>query len=175
VRGCVLGNRYLLVRRVPDDLCWSVSVIDGSDTRWAWPARPSAALGRPRGGGIPLSPRRLVGPSNEPVRCVDHRAHLARIATSARRPNQLEPQLTALGLIDPPRFRKPLLYPLSYEGARPQRTCQHVSTGAGECPRMATASTYPVHRAAEHPTSTRPHMTNTDAVESRRVSAATKE
>jgi hypothetical protein len=92
-----------------------------------------------------------------------------------RRLNQLEQQLKAVRPAPPQRFRKPLLYPLSYEGARPQRTCQQVHTGAGECRRMATASIYPVHRAVEHTTSTRPQMTNTDAVQSRRVSAATKE
>jgi hypothetical protein len=44
------------------------------------------------------------------------------------------------------RFRKPLLYPLSYEGARPQRTCQHLSTGSGECPRYPSGPPSPGHR-----------------------------
>jgi hypothetical protein len=73
------------------------------------------------------------------------------------------------------RFRKPLLYPLSYEGARPQRTCQQVSTGAWECRAMVTAPTGPVRRAAEHTTSTRPRITSTDAIQCRRVAATTKE
>ncbi len=75
----------------------------------------------------------------------------------------------------PFHIRKPLLYPLSYEGARPQRTCQQVSTGAGECRAVVTAPTGPVRRAAEHTTSTRPRITSTDALQCRRVAVTTKE
>ena len=73
----------------------------------------------------------------------------------------------------PFHIRKPLLYPLSYEGAGPQRTCQQVSTRAGECRRVPTRSTSPVRRAGEHTTSTRPRVTDTDAVQWRRVARTT--
>jgi hypothetical protein len=63
------------------------------------------------------------------------------------------------------RFRKPLLYPLSYEGARPQRTCQQVSTSARECRPMPPAFTHRLYRATEHTTSTRPRVTNAHAVQ----------
>jgi hypothetical protein len=73
------------------------------------------------------------------------------------------------------RFRKPLLYPLSYEGARPQRTCQQVSIRAGECRRRTTAFTDPMRRAAEHTTSTRPRITTADTIKCRRVATTTNE
>ncbi len=50
------------------------------------------------------------------------------------------------------RFRKPLLYPLSYEGANAQLTCQPIPTTARECQRVPTAA---AGRPAEHTWSTR--------------------
>ena len=45
-----------------------------------------------------------------------------------------EPQVIWLQVIDQRRFRKPLLYPLSYEGATSQGTCQRIPTTAQDGP-----------------------------------------
>jgi hypothetical protein len=52
---------------------------------------------------------------------------------------------------------------ISGAAQRPQRTCQQVSARVRECRWMRNASTKPLHRAAEHITSTRPRITSTHA------------
>ena len=60
-----------------------------------------------------------------------------------------------------------MLYPLSYEGASPQVTCQQVSPSARDCQRLPPAPT----PTAEHTSTTRPGPTSIDG--QRRPSPAT--